>query len=133
MCDTSELVIFLPFPPTVNSYYSSGHGKVRYVSAAGKKFRNEVVESVNEQCSGIRIDSRINLEVILYPPDRRKRDLDNYMKALLDAVTHSGLWADDELIDQLSIYRGETQRSGISRLEINLGGPIIPFKGPRRP
>lgn len=123
----NELVLFLPFPPTVNSYYSAGHGKIRYVSAAGRKFRNEVFERVREQMPGEMLNDRLNVEVVLYPPDRRTRDLDNYMKALLDAITHAGLWADDELIDQLSIYRGEVVKSGLARVEVNLAGPIIPF------
>lgn len=122
----SEIVVFLPFPPTVNSYYSAGHGKVRYVSKAGHLFREKVLIEINEQCAGIQLDGRLNVEVILYPPDKRTRDLDNYMKALLDAITHSGLWLDDEQIDQLSIMRGEVVKSGFSRIEINRGGPIIP-------
>ena len=121
-----EIVLFLPFPPTVNSYYSAGNGKVRYVSRAGRLFRESVIEAVNEQCSGIQLDCRLNVEVVLHAPDRRTRDLDNYMKALLDAITHSGLWLDDGQIDQLSIMRGEVVKSGISRVEINLAGPIVP-------
>ena len=105
-------MVFLPFPPTVNSYYSAGHGKVRYVSKAGHLFREKVLIEINEQCAGIQLDGRLNVEVILYPPDRRTRDLDNYMKALLDAITHAGLWVDDEQIDQLSIMRGEVVKSG---------------------
>ena len=121
-----EIVLFLPFPPTVNSYYSAGHGKVRYVSAAGRIFRNEVFERVREQCPGEMLTNRLNVEVVLFPPDRRQRDLDNYMKALLDAITHAGLWEDDVLIDQLSIYRGEVVKGGLTRVEINLAGPIVP-------
>ncbi len=127
-----EIVLFLPFPPTVNSYYSAGHGKVRYVSRAGKLFREDVIEAVNEQCSGIQLDGRLNVEVVLHAPDRRTRDLDNDMTALLDAITHSGLWHDDEQIDQLSIMRGEVVKSGFSRIEINRAGPIVP-KGSGNP
>lgn len=119
-------MLFLPFPPTVNSYYSAGHGKVRYVSKAGHLFREKVLIDINEQAAGIQLDGRLNVEVILYPPDRRTRDLDNYMKALLDAITHAGFWADDEQIDQLSIMRGEVVKAGFSRVEVNRAGPIVP-------
>lgn len=119
-------MLFLPFPPTVNSYYSAGHGKVRYVSKAGHLFREKVLIDINEQAAGIQLDGRLNVEVILYPPDRRTRDLDNYMKALLDAITHAGFWVDDEQIDQLSIMRGEVVKAGFSRVEVNGAGPIIP-------
>lgn len=41
-------------------------------------------------------------------PDRRRRDLDNILKALFDALTHAGLWLDDSQIDFISISRGRT-------------------------
>ena len=67
------------------------------------------------------------MDVVLYPPDKKRRDLDNHMKALLDAITHAGLWEDDEQIDQLQIYRGEIVKGGGARIEINPAGPILPF------
>jgi crossover junction endodeoxyribonuclease RusA len=67
------------------------------------------------------------VECIFYPPDRRKRDLDNHLKALLDSCTLSGLWEDDSLIDQLTLYRGVVVKTGIIRMEINLAGPLMPY------
>ncbi|NBW23084.1 MAG: RusA family crossover junction endodeoxyribonuclease, partial [Caulobacteraceae bacterium] len=40
-----------------------------------------------------------------FPPDKRKRDLDNVLKSLLDALTHANVWDDDSQIDDLRIYR----------------------------
>lgn len=38
----------------------------------------------------------MELSVTLCPPDKRKRDMDNFAgKALLDALTLAGVWADD--------------------------------------
>jgi crossover junction endodeoxyribonuclease RusA len=37
-------------------------------------------------------------------PDERKRDLDNLLKAPLDALTHAGVYLDDHLIVHLTIY-----------------------------
>ena len=48
---------------------------------------------------------RLQVEIYLYPPDRRKRDVDNYTKVLFDSLTHAGLWGDDEQVDQLTITR----------------------------
>lgn len=123
-----NLIVFLPFPPTINSYYSSGAGRQRYVSKKGSDFRAAVHETLAEHnAANIRLDIKLNVEVILYPPDARVRDLDNYMKALLDALTHGGLWVDDNLIDQLSIFRGEKVSGGLVRLEVNPAGPIMPL------
>jgi crossover junction endodeoxyribonuclease RusA len=48
------------------------------------------------------------LEVIIHarPPDRRARDLDNLLKATLDAVVKAGLIPNDSQIDKLAILRG---------------------------
>jgi crossover junction endodeoxyribonuclease RusA len=58
------------------------------------------------------IDQQVSMTVVLYPPDNRKRDVDNYMKPLLDSITKSGLWMDDSLVDQLLIYRGSVVKGG---------------------
>ena len=124
-----EIEIYLPWPPTVNSYY--GHKLTRkqvitYVKKKGVDYRNAVEAEVVEQVGYLELDEPILLEVILYPPDARKRDLDNYMKALLDACTHAKLWEDDSLIDQLHIYRGRKKLQGLVTLRLNLAGPIMP-------
>ena len=36
-----------------------------------------------------------------YPPDNRRRDLDNAQKALLDALQHGGAYRDDSQIVRL--------------------------------
>jgi len=40
-----------------------------------------------------------------FPPDRRRRDLDNLLKSVLDALEHAGLYADDSQIDLLVTRR----------------------------
>jgi len=47
-----------------------------------------------------------------YPPDKRRRDLDNIQKALLDALVHADVIEDDSLIDALSIQRHEAKEEG---------------------
>jgi crossover junction endodeoxyribonuclease RusA len=122
-----NLVLFLPFPPTINHYYVSGRARQRFVSAAGSTFRGAVGKSLEEHgASNLKLDIRLNVEVILYPPDKRTRDLDNYMKSLLDALTYGGLWTDDGLIDQLAIFRGENLKGGLTKVEVNPAGPIVP-------
>jgi len=55
--------------------------------------------------------------VTAYPPDKRKRDLDNILKALLDAMQGS-LYEDDSQIDQLLIKRGDVIKGGKVRVTI---------------
>lgn len=55
---------------------------------------------------------RIEVSMIAYPPDNRSRDIDNLIKACLDAMTHAGVWVDDSQIDILSIRRGGIKKGG---------------------
>jgi crossover junction endodeoxyribonuclease RusA len=118
-----NIILWLPWPPTVNSYYKAVRSAI-YLSSKGRKYKETVEELVNEQAADIKLDMKLFVEVWLFPPDRRERDVDNYMKALLDAITHSGLWENDALIDQLHIYRGEVG-SGKVRIEICEAGPLM--------
>lgn len=117
--------LILPWSPTVNSYYVKTKTHM-YLSPKGKNFREDVVEALFQQapdaCLG---EDKLFVEVVLFPPDRRRRDLDNHMKALLDALTHAGLWEDDSQIDQLHIYRGEIVDKGLIHIRVYEAGPCI--------
>jgi len=47
-----------------------------------------------------------------FPPDRRRRDLDNLQKSTLDALEHAGLYEDDSQIDLLIARRCEVAPGG---------------------
>jgi crossover junction endodeoxyribonuclease RusA len=76
------------------------------------------------------IDFPVSLSVVLFPPDKRKRDVDNYLKGLLDALTHAEVWTDDSLVDQLAVYRGAVIPGGQVFIKIGLAGPVIPSANP---
>ncbi len=120
--------IELPFPPTINSYYGHTRRGVKYITKKGKSFREEVrVACVEQNAYNLSLTSRIQLDVILYPPDRRTRDLDNYMKALLDALTLAKVWGDDEQIDSLTAHRGKLIKGGKCSVRISEhNGFILP-------
>ena len=121
-----DVELILTWPPTINSYYVLVRNR-KFISKKGKAFRVEVAEAVREQLGAwVACADRMLVEVILYPPDKRTRDLDNYMKALLDACTESSVWEDDSLIDQLFIFRGQTISGGRVVMRISPAGPIIP-------
>ncbi len=48
---------------------------------------------------------RFEVLIDAYPPDRRKRDLDNILKPLLDVLQEYGIFPDDEQIDILIVRR----------------------------
>lgn len=101
----NELRIFLPYPPTVNHYWGR-NGSRTFIKARGIEFRKNVKKCF-EQLSFEKITtSKVTVTIKAYMPDNHKRDIDNLLKATLDAITHTELvWADDNQVDKLSIER----------------------------
>jgi crossover junction endodeoxyribonuclease RusA len=82
------------------------------ISAAGRKFKEEVQDYVIEYRVPKLGNARLEMKVVLYPRDRRKQDIDNRIKALWDALGNAGVFDDDEQIDILHIERGEIKKGG---------------------
>jgi crossover junction endodeoxyribonuclease RusA len=53
-----------------------------------------------------------------FPPDRRRRDLDNLQKPVLDALEHAGIYEDDSQIDLLLTRRRDVVAGG--RLDVQV-------------
>ncbi len=58
------------------------------------------------------LDGPLEIDIRVYPPDRRRRDVDNLQKALLDAFEHGGAYTDDSQIVRLTIEKGEPVEGG---------------------
>jgi Holliday junction resolvase RusA-like endonuclease len=95
----------LPYPPSINHYWRRV-GPRTLISRAGRRFRQRVVASL----AGRRLEplaGPLVVEVEIYPPDHRRRDIDNVQKALLDALQHGGVYLDDSQIIRLTITKCE--------------------------
>jgi crossover junction endodeoxyribonuclease RusA len=55
---------------------------------------------------------------VLRPPDRRRRDIDNTAKAILDALAGAGVYDDDCQIDRLVIERDRITEEGIAIVNV---------------
>lgn len=107
----------LPFPPSVNHYYRRV-GPRTLISREGRRFREKVCALL--AVAGVRpLTGTLRVEIDVYPPDRRRRDLDNLQKGLLDALEHGGAYRDDSQIVKLAITKCECARGGrtVVRLE----------------
>ena len=62
--------------------------------------------------AGLTHTTPVAVEVELRPPDRRRRDLDNAWKVLLDALTAGGMWTDDHLVHDQRARWGPVEAPG---------------------
>jgi crossover junction endodeoxyribonuclease RusA len=108
-----EFILVLPYPPTVNTYWQRTRSGGMRVSDAGVNYRHAVVATCRPMLTGTGFRSeRLKAVVDVHPPDKRRRDLDNVLKGLLDAMQHAGVYADDGQIDELTVRRRELVDGG---------------------
>lgn len=65
-----------------------------------------------------RMDGQLSVSLVVVPPDRRRRDIDNMLKAPLDAMCHAGLYQDDSQIVSLSITTAAPGERSVMLVEI---------------
>jgi crossover junction endodeoxyribonuclease RusA len=98
--------LVLPFPPTVNTYWRKWNNRM-VISEKGRAYRNAVADSLLEGRAyfyHLTLDKKLRVEIKAYRPDKRKRDLDNLLKATLDSLAYAGVYQDDSQIVDLHIY-----------------------------
>lgn len=106
----------LPYPPSINHYWRRV-GRHTLISRTGRAFRANVVALLAER----RVEALLGpleIEIDLHPPDRRRRDADNTLKSLLDALQHGGAYADDSQIIRLEVTKREPFKGGKTLVRI---------------
>ena len=99
----------LPYPPSINNYYARQKNGAVYIKPEGKSYRIAVKWNLHLAKP---VEGKIKLHVDVFPPDKKKRDLDNLNKCLLDSLQHAGIIKDDFDIDYLSMRRCEVIPGG---------------------
>ena len=100
----------LPYPPSINHYWRRV-GPRTIISRGGRQFRQNVLVALTAM--GIKpLAGRLAVEIEVYPPDARRRDIDNVQKALLDALQHARVYNDDSQIVWLLTKRAKIVRGG---------------------
>ncbi len=94
----------LPWPPTANTYWRR-KGSQYFISRKGIDYRKEVIIRVAREPFKFNKTDRLRMTIEAFPPDRRRRDLDNICKALLDSLQWANVYDDDSQIDELIIRR----------------------------
>jgi len=90
------LTLDLPFPVSVNRLWRGGKGRV-FKSRQYTAWLYDAGNALVAQKPG-KVDGTYSLSVALSPPDKRKRDLDNFStKAISDLLVAHGVVTDDSL------------------------------------
>lgn len=118
-----ELKFTLPYPPSVNTYWRHAVTKgpkkhaVTYLSQKGREYRATVACILGNMMDEP-IDEPIRLRLDVFLPDRRKRDIDNILKSLLDSMQHAGIYKDDVIITTMVVNKLAIQKPGGVRIVI---------------
>ena len=91
----------LPFPPSVNGLYTNVPGKGRVRTAAYRRWATAAGWEINRVRRGEPIIGPVSIGIDVRRKDRRKRDLDNLAKGVIDLLVKMGVIADDRQVDEL--------------------------------
>lgn len=105
------ITLILPWPPSVNHYWRRV-GYKTVISKKGREYRKAVESIVAEENKGVKLKGNLHLYIKLMQPDRRRRDVDNFSKAPLDALQSAGVFEDDSQISKATVEKIEPDGDG---------------------
>lgn len=123
----------LPYPPSINHYYKTvrvGHSVRVFIGAEGLLFREQVtgivvqhkLRSKQELIVPYFEKERLAVSILIYPPDKRKRDIDNIIKPIFDSLQHAFVFKNDSQIDYLCVERMEIIKGGSITVSVGVNG-----------
>jgi crossover junction endodeoxyribonuclease RusA len=111
------IMLSIPYPPSGNHMWKHARGK-HYLTKEAVAYYSQVAWVIKSSGLAMGLDCRLEVEVDIYPPDKRKRDLSNVIKVVEDACTKAGLWVDDSQIDRLVLQRMPSIKNGAIALRV---------------
>jgi crossover junction endodeoxyribonuclease RusA len=88
------------------------------LSKQGREYKKTVGLAVMMARANKHLKGRLSVHITLYPTNQQKRDIDNSIKAILDALQNAGVYLDDSQVDRLLIVRAEVKKGGIAIVTI---------------
>lgn len=113
-----QIILTLPYPPTVNTYWRrAGHRTI--ISDRGRAYTRAVSDCL--WLAGVKEgfgSADLAAMITVYPPDKRRRDIDNVLKAVFDSLQKAGLFDDDSQIVKLFVEKGEQVPAGVLKIKL---------------
>lgn len=101
--EAAEIILDLPTPPSTNALFLNVPGVGRVKSAEYSNWLSEAGWMLAEQRPG-RIAGAFSVEIeVSRPKHKRRVDLDNRVKGLLDLLTKHRVIQDDHLVQSIAI------------------------------
>ena len=94
------------------------------IGKEGKAFKQAVQEYVLVNKVPKFRDRKLKITMVISPRDKRKIDIDNRIKAVLDALQKADVFHDDFQVDHLEMIRGEIIKGGQLLVTIEEVPPI---------
>lgn len=107
----------LPYPASINNYYGRRRGGGVYIKEDGAKYRKHVIDyvAINKiPC----FFKELSVKIILTVGDKRRKDIDNGLKCLLDALEHAKAYKNDSQIVKLDVEKRYSKNNASCLVEI---------------
>ena len=116
-----ELVLTSPLPPTSNHRLTPARNRPGLVmSPPVRKWREQVLPDIQRQAQGQFIPGGYAVRTTVERPDRRRRDVENYIKHIGDALQEAGVIVDDALCQKSTISWAPNAPSKAARISVVL-------------
>lgn len=107
----------LPWPPSLWSLYYIKNWTKWALRPRGRVYRDDALTLICKQLGGKPepMLGPVSVSIAMHPNKRtgkKKWDMDNRLKILLDSLTHAEVWQDDSQIWELHCYRKSTLHQG---------------------
>ena len=110
----------MPWPPSVGSCWRAYNNRF-ILSKRGRQYRVDAIAKLKELgLASENISDRLSVSLVLNPPTLRKYDVDNFNKALFDALSHGEFWLDDEQVDRLTVTKGVKTKGGNIQIKVEM-------------
>ena len=93
---TKTVELTLPWPPSVNKIWATTKKGNWYETKVSKDFKEFVIYYArSKKLTAFKPADRIFFKMLAFPPDNRRRDLDNLAKVVCDAMQDAKIYKDD--------------------------------------